>query len=203
MTRLGEPGFEVVRATGVCAVTGQAIATGEEYIAALFESEDGTSLERRDYSLDAWRAGTRPGPASRMFGAWKAVMPAPNESRRTLVDDESLMDLLEQLGEATEPARISFRYVLALLLLRRKVLKYEGTRRDRPDSPKGLVMLVRRATRVDEPPAPLIEVIDPGMDEQAIADAIEQIGSVLAPAGGGAGEGGSAGGNGGSGGKGG
>jgi hypothetical protein len=64
-------------------------------------------------------------------------------------------------------------------------------------------MLVRRATRVDEPPAPLIEVIDPGMDEQAIADAIEQIGSVLAPAGGGAGEGGSAGGNGGQGGKGG
>lgn len=172
----------MVRATGKCAATGRVIAAGEEYIAALFESEDGSTLERHDYSMDAWRAGKRRGPAGRMYGAWKAVMPAPNESRQLLVDDESLMDLLEQLSEASEPARISFRYILALLLMRRKLLKYEGTRRDRPDSPRGLVMLVRRSTRVDEPQAPLIEVVDPGMDDQAIADAIEQIGSVLAPA---------------------
>lgn len=185
MTRLGEPGYEVVKATGVCASTGAKIGVGEEYIAALFESEDGVSLERRDYSMDAWRAGSRPGPQARMFGAWKAVMPAPNETRQTLVDDESLMDLLEQLAESTEPARISFRYILALLLMRRRLLKYEGTRRDRPDSPRGLVMLVRRSTKVDEPQAPLIEIVDPGMDDQAIADAIEQVGSVLAPAGGG------------------
>jgi hypothetical protein len=184
MTRLGEPGFEVVRATGVCAATQQPIRPGEEYIAALYESEDGARLERRDYSMDAWRAGSRPGPATRLFGAWKAVMAAPNQARQSLVDDESLMDLLEQLGEATEPARVSFRYILALLLMRRKVLKYEGTRRDRPDSPMGLVMLVRRATRVDEPVTPMIEIVDPGMDEQAIADAIDQIGSVLAPSGG-------------------
>jgi hypothetical protein len=65
--------------------------------------------------------------------------------------------------------------------MRRRVLKYDGMRRDRPDSPKGLVMLVRRATRADEAPSPVIEVVDPGMDDQAIADAIEQIGSVLAP----------------------
>ncbi len=182
MTKLGEPGYEVVRATGVCVASGKAIAPGEEYIAVLMESADGASLERRDFSLDAWREGSRPEPVSRMYGAWKAVMPAPNESKQLLVDDESLMDLLEQLAEATEPARISFRYILALLLMRRRLLKYEGTRRDRPDSPKGLVMMVRRATRVDEPPAPVIEVIDPGMDDQAISDAIEQIGSVLAPA---------------------
>jgi hypothetical protein len=181
MTRLGEPGFEVVRATGVCAATGRPIKPGDEFIAALYESEDGTRLERHDFSLDAWRTGARPNPVSRLYGAWKAVMAPPGQSKQSLVDDESLMDLLEQLGQATEPARISFRYILALLLMRRKVLKYDGTRRDRPDSPKGLVMLVRRATRVDEPPAPVIEIIDPGMDEQAIADAIEQIGSVLAP----------------------
>lgn len=183
MTRLGEPGFEVVRATGVCAATSHVIAPGDEYIAALFESDDGSKLERRDYSMEAWRAGSRPGPANRLFGAWKAIMAAPNQPRQSLVDDESLMDLLEQLGEATEPARISFRYILALLLMRRRILKYEGTRRDRPDSPKGLVMLVRRATKVDEPLSPVIEVIDPGMDEQAIADAIDHIGSVLAPSG--------------------
>jgi len=156
---------------------------GEAFIAALVESDDGSRLERRDYSMEAWRAGSRPVPASRVFGAWKAVMAAPDAPRQGLVDDESLMDLLEQLQEATEPARVSFRYILALLLMRRKMLKYEGTRRDRPDSPKGLVMLVRRATKVDETPGPLIEVVDPGMDDQAISDAIDQIGSVLAPTG--------------------
>jgi hypothetical protein len=180
MTRLGESGFEIVRATGVCAASGKAIPVGEEYIAALVERADGSTLERKDYSLAAWQDGARPIPISRLFGSWKAVMQAPSERRKAFVDDESLLDLFEQLQEAAEPARISFRYILALLLIRKKLLKYDGTRRDRADSPKGLVMIVRRATRADEPSAPAIEVIDPGMDQQAIADAIEQLGAVTA-----------------------
>lgn len=183
MSRLGESGFEVSKATGVCAATNQPIPVGSEYIAALVESaQDGGGLERVDYSLDAWQNGARPRPISRLFGAWKAVMQPATLKRQPLVDDESLLDLFEQLQEATEPARISFRYILALLLIRKKLLKYDGTRRDRPG--QGLVMLVRRATRVDETPAPQVEVTDPGMDQQAIADSIEQLGAVLASDGG-------------------
>jgi hypothetical protein len=175
---MGESGFEIVKATGVCVATGAPIPVGREYIAALVESADRSTLERQDYSLEAWQSGSRPVPISRLFGAWKAIMQAPSEKRKALVDDESLLDLFEQLQEATEASRISFRYILALLLMRKKLLKYDGTRRD--GAAKGLVMLVRRTTRADEPPAPVIEVSDPGMDQQAIADAIEQLGAVLA-----------------------
>ncbi len=178
MTRMGEPGFEIVKATGVCTATGRPIAVGEEFIAALVENAEGTGMERQDFSLEAWQGGARPQPIAKLFGAWKTSMLPASEKKRVLVDDESLMDLFEQLQEATEPARISFRYILALLLMRRKLLKYEGTRR--VDSPKGRVMQVRRSTKVDEPPMPVMDVIDPGMDEQAIADAIEQLGAVIA-----------------------
>lgn len=173
---MGEPGFEIVKATGLCAATGRPIAVGEEFIAALVENAEGTGMERLDYSLEAWQSGARPQPISKLFGAWKTTMLPPSEKKRVLVDDESLMDLFEQLQEATEPARISFRYILALLLMRKKILKYEGTKR----ASTGLIMQVRRATKVDEPPMPIVEVIDPGMTEQAIADAIEQLGAVIA-----------------------
>ncbi len=178
MTRMGEPGFEIVKATGICTATGQPIPVGAEFIAALVETADGSKVERQDFALNAWQSGARPHPIGKLFGAWKTTMSPPSEKKRVLVDDESLMDLFEQLQEATEPARISFRYILALLLMRRKILKYEGTKR--VESPKGLVMQVRRATKVDETPMPIVEVIDPGMGEQAIADAIEQLGAVIA-----------------------
>lgn len=178
MTRMGEPGFEIVKAKGVCTATGRPIAVGDEFIAALVETADGNGMERQDFSLDAWQGGARPQPIAKLFGAWKTTMLPPSEKKRVLVDDESLFDLFEQLQEATEPARVSFRYILALLLMRRKLLKYEVTRR--AESPKGLVMQVRRATKADEAPMPIIDVIDPGMDEQAIADAIEQLGAVIA-----------------------
>jgi len=77
MSRLGESGFEVSKATGVCAATNQPIPIGEEYIAALVDGEKG--LERHDYSLAAWQSGARPKPISRLFGAWKAVMQPPSE----------------------------------------------------------------------------------------------------------------------------
>ena len=44
---------------------------------------------------------------------------------RNWCDDDLLLDCFERLQEDSDPARLSFRYVVALLLMRRKRLKFE------------------------------------------------------------------------------
>ena len=105
-------------------------------------------------------------------------MQPPGQSKKPLIDDAALMDLFEQLEGAEERSRISFRFVLALILIRKKLLKYEGQHRDGAGT--GPVMLVRRATRASEPPAEVVEVCDPQMDDAAVGEAVEQLGAIMA-----------------------
>lgn len=210
MAAPGGTGYEISRPTGVCAATGRVIAVGEQFVAALAEDEGGERLERQDFSIDAWESGARPEPPLRLFGHWRATMPEPGDRKRPYIDDAALVDLFGQLEGASEPGRVSFRYLLALMLIRKRLLKYEGMKvkggptadtvepKARPAGPAaedGLktrptqfanVMLVRTATPAGAIPAEVVEVVDPGMDEAAIAAAVEELSAVLADGGGGA-----------------
>ena len=177
MAKLTDSSYEIARPTGLCAATGEPIGVGQPYVAVLTEREGEEGLQRLDFAAAAWDDGARPGPPLRVFGHWRAVMGAANENRRPFIDDESMADLLEQLEGAQEPSRQSFRYVLALMLVRKRLFKFEGNGRDEQDRP---VMVLRRSTPADATPAEPISVVDPGMDDAAIAAAIEQLGAVMA-----------------------
>lgn len=177
MARPLETTYEIARATGHCAATGETIPPGQVYVAALVERPDQDGLERIDYSLAAWEAGARPQPPARLFGSWRAKMHEPGAAKRQFIDDEALLDLFDGLAEATEPGRLAFRFVLALLLIRKRLLRHEGSR--------GGAMLVRRTKAGGAPQDgnpennPLIEVADPGMDEAVLAEATEQLGQIV------------------------
>lgn len=175
MARLTDSSYDIARPSGVCAASGEPIAPGRPYVAVLVEREGQEGLERLDFAADRWDAGARPGPPFRVFGSWRALMQDGTAQKRAFIDDESLLDLLEQLEGATEPSRQSFRYVLTLLLVRKRLLKFEGARQEAG----ARLMLVRRATPAGATPGPVMEVIDPAMDESAIAAAIEQLGSIM------------------------
>ena len=72
------------------------------------------------------------------------------DSRFKIVDDNHLRD-------ATEPGQIRFRYVVVLLLMRRKRLKFEDTIR----KADGTEALVVRDTRNGKK----LEVLDPRLNE--------------------------------------
>lgn len=169
------PNFEVARATGVCGGTGRAIAVGETYVACLWSPtpDEGTSddrLSRTDYSIEAWVGGSRPpGP---IVGHWRTTLPAPNTRKRMLIGDDELLDLFMQLAEATDTKRQAFRYLLALILVRKRILRIESARR------RGA--LVVRLRPVGDAPGEVVEVADPGMDEAMVAEATEQLSAVLA-----------------------
>ena len=54
-------------------------------------------------------------------------MPRPDEQAKPRFDDELLEDCFQRMEAQTEPGRVNFRYVLALLLIRRKRLRFEQT----------------------------------------------------------------------------
>lgn len=164
--------YELARPTGVCASTGRAIEVGERFVATLAESEPGGPLERADYTIEAWERGARPEAPRRLIGTWRSELPAPDAPKRAFVGNEELLDLFEQLEDAQEPERIAFRYILTLLLVRKRLLKVLRTR--------GGVMVVHRA---DVPPPPdgpePVEVADPGLDDETIARTAEQLSQII------------------------
>ena len=69
-----------------------------------------------------------------------------------------------------EPSRVQFRYVVALLLLRRKRLKFEDVRRE-----AGQEFLLLKCPKT----AAAFEVLDPRLDEADIARVQDEVFKVL------------------------
>lgn len=112
--------FQVEPMTGRCAATGRVFDEGEEFITALFE--DGESFRRQDYGLSAWN-----GPPEGCFCHFKTRSPVKEKRRKLLVDDDVLLNFFRRLAEETAPVRVQFRFVLALILMRKRLLRYESS----------------------------------------------------------------------------
>ena len=106
----------MARSTGVCAGSGRAFVPGERVVAVLVEgtnAQPGNLLARVDFSVEAWNEGARPsGP---VFGVWRTAFTPGEVKKKSLLSDEELLDLFEELGAATEAKQIGFRYLLTLL----------------------------------------------------------------------------------------
>lgn len=169
-----QPSYPVHRSTGVCAATGRGLAPGDACIAVLVERESDKGLHRLDYSAEAWESGARPEADARVFGFWRARVGAEVEPKSTMMSDSELLDLFEELAGAAEHKQVVFRYVLALLLIRRRSLRLMGSK-------AGVLLVLPKGAE-----GPPLEVVDPGMDEAAAGEAIEQLTQVVMPEAGGA-----------------
>jgi hypothetical protein len=110
--------WNIPRPLGVCAATGKAFSPGEICWAAVV-IQDGLFV-RREYSDAAWNDALR----KQAFSFWRVKVPDPEEPPvRRLVDDEVLLEFFRRLEGSAEPDQVNFRYVLGLLLVRRKVFK--------------------------------------------------------------------------------
>ena len=169
----------------MCAHSGEPLRVGQPIVACLYELEDG-ALARADFASEAWARGARPAPAERIIGFWRTVVPEPSAKRAPVIGPDELMDLFEQLGEATEPRRIAFRYLLCLMLVRKRGLMLEDSVvADGVETllvrPRGVALPVDRGG--DGPP--LLEVVNPGfeggLDGAALAGAMQELDAVLTP----------------------
>jgi hypothetical protein len=109
--------FEIQRSTRRCAATDRPLEPGEVCYSVL--EVRGADIVRKDFSRDAWT-----GPPEQAFGWWRYRVPEPHAKKLRLAPNDVLLELFDQLGE--QPAGEDMRYVLALLLVRRRVFRTEG-----------------------------------------------------------------------------
>ena len=109
---LGE--YKVGRCTRVCHSQSRPLREGEWYYSVVLESDE--EFVRQDYSAESWT-----GPPENAIGWWKNRMPMSDEKKLVLAPPEVLIDMLRQM-EAV-PSRAKSRYLLALMLMRRKLVR--------------------------------------------------------------------------------
>ncbi len=169
MSRYGNQ-YQIARPTGRCAATEQPIEPGEVYIATLSEDPEDEGFVRLDYSLGAWESGSRP---DQLFSYWKITAPEPNAKAKPIVDDAVVMDIFERLADDQRPQRVAFRFVLALILMRKRQLKFIG--RTKQDDGEIWLMQPRGASE-DLPPA---EVVNPRLSDDDILELTAQLSEIL------------------------
>jgi len=158
----------VSRPTGICAATGEPLAPNTPAMAALCEREEDEGFDRFDYCVDAWDSGERP---ERLFSNWRYIVPDAGKKQDIQIDDTVLIDLFERLADDQRPQRIAFRYILALVLLRKRKLQLVG----REDYEGGELWLLRFKGTDGDP----IQVKNPGIAEEEIQNLSEQLSEIL------------------------
>jgi hypothetical protein len=158
-------GYSVARPHGKCALTGAPIAEGEKFMALLRETPMG--LERLDIAMTAWPEADKTGA----LAFWQCIMPRHDQVKKKLfVDDEVLCTLFERLADTTEENKLHFRFVLGLILMRKRLLVYEKTERQ-GDADAWIV----RFKGKDEK----LSMIDPRLSEEQVKAVSSQLGEIM------------------------
>lgn len=219
MSQFNASTYDIERPSGQCAFTGRTLQPGEIYMAALVEFQPppaqagdqssaarakapvakslaaGLGLKRLDISLQAWEQNQRP---PQMFSYWRSTIPQPNQKKKLFVDDDVLVNLFRRLADATQPERLAFRFVLGLILMRKKMLRYDGAARrtvnqsvTQPDGSIQMQELVQEwwtfTPKLDVSKGPLgkwneqerLEMLNPQLDEAQIAQVHQQLNEIL------------------------
>jgi hypothetical protein len=146
-----------------CTVTGKELQPGERFYSALLE--EGIQLVRKDYGNDAWQ-----GPPAGAISFWTGHVPTGTEKLKPRFDDELLEVCFQRLEEDAEPSRVNFRYVVALLLMRRRRLRYETSVVE-----DGVEKLILRCQRTQTKH----EVVNPRLTDDAMTRVQEEVFNVL------------------------
>jgi len=142
-------------------------------MAAICEREEDEGFDRLDFSLEAWESGHRP---PRLFSFWKTKVAVGETRQKVFVDDEVLIDLFQRLADDQRPQRRAFRFVLTLILMRKRLLRFIGSERDETSGLDRWRMRMRGMP----PEAPDLHVLNPGLVDDDVRELTAQLGEVLA-----------------------
>lgn len=128
--------YEIQRCTRRCAASDRNLVPGETYYSAMVA--EGGAMRRLDYAAENWS-----GPPAGALAWWRSQLPLRAEGQKRWAPNDAMLRFFEELAEAPEKADV--RYVLALLLVRRRVLRIEES----DAAPQGAPSLVLFCPRND------------------------------------------------------
>lgn len=174
--------WDVEKGAGACASCGREFVPGDVRRSGLYAEEG--ALVRRDYCDGCWGERT---PAE--FSSWQTVVPEPEEvedkrrSRAKLIGADTLFDILRDTPDSTDPQKTRFRFIIALMLMRRRKLKLVSiARRKAPDGSGMRDALVLKRTGRGQKQA--FEIADVKMSEEEMGSAQDEVGALLGLGGG-------------------
>jgi hypothetical protein len=161
--------YDISKSDYLCRSCHKRLDQGTELVATVREVDE--ELRREDFCPECW--AVRSGQDDRgLVGQWRTRVPPPAEKKKLLVDDELLVELFERLEQADTPVKMDLRFVLALVLMRKKLLIYDRT--ERLDGGQETWVLHRRGS--EESP---LKVVNPRLDEARIAELHDQLGQIM------------------------
>lgn len=156
--------WEIHKPIGQCCGSERQIEPGQEYYGALVQTGEG--LERRDFSIEYWE-----NEQPEVYCFWKSRMPEPNQKKQRLfVDDDMLMSFFERLESEQEQEKVDFRFVLTLILMRKRKLKYDSSRTENGSEIWRLRVVGTRD---------MVDVVNPNLSEEKIEQLSSQLGQIL------------------------
>ncbi len=137
-----------------CSQTEEPFTEGQPFYTAIFWDEEEGEFRREDYSEEAWKE-RKDGAAP--FSFWRSLYepPVPDQKRQDAVDKEDAEEALKRMISENDPNTIKTRYLLAIMLERKKILQQIDAQEK--DGQK-LVIYKRRKTEE------IFIVPDPGLE---------------------------------------
>jgi len=160
--------YDIAKTDCICHRCNKHLEAGAELVATVREVQD--DLQRDDFCPDCWSALSDEQKQG-VLGVWRSRVPAPQDKKKLFVDDELLINLFERLESADTPAKVNFRFVLALVLMRKKLLVYDRT--DRADPAQEVWQMHLRGSDA------AVRVVNPHLDDDKIAEVSGQLGQIM------------------------
>jgi len=158
--------WKIKSRSDTCEATGRPFAEGETFHTVLFRKNDG--FRRLDLSEEAWKARTTDTEAEPIFSSWRSKFepPAPPPAEPLPRDDAEGM--LRRLLESEDPSHTNTRYLLAVMLERKRIL------RPQPSPDTGTMVYEHAST------GETFIITDPGLSLSDLASVQEEVSSLLA-----------------------
>jgi hypothetical protein len=121
--------FEVQRTSRRCTATDVPLEPGDVCYSVL--EVQGAEVIRKDFCIAAWTD-----PPNDALAWWRMLIPEPTAKKIKLAPNDVLLELFDQLAE--DASHCDLRYVLTLLLVRRRVFRLEACASETQQQPRDL-----------------------------------------------------------------
>jgi len=140
-----------------CAASQRPFVAGETIVTALFPDPESSGYLRRDYCLEAWN--DLPPEAAAPFSHWRTIHTAQVGDKSQHPEREQPEEILRRMVEEDQDHTENTRYILAVMLERKRILRETDTQR----TPTGILRIYENRKTgevyiVKDPDIPLDQV---------------------------------------------
>ncbi len=151
-----------------CAVTGREFTDGEYFYTLLYDEVAG--MRREDMSEEAWKERN---DSQQPYSFWRSKFEVPPAGPPETVTKQTAEDLLRRYMEDGTSQEAAARYLLAVMLERKRLLKEVQTKH----GPEGQLTRIYEHTKTGE----VFVIPDPQLRLDQIAQVQQEVSSLLSP----------------------